>query len=118
MKTAIKRENDDFLVISLKHVRVLMRQENPPGTRILWGITHENGHKHENDEFSDITHKHVTGLQVVVNRPVTPKLWAIAHEKGNKTQKQRVYGHYCQTCKGSYEACKSAWNPKTAGNNS
>src|SRR4051812_38244881 len=80
MKMTIKHENDEFLVIYLKHVTGLTGLANPTTTQKLWAITHKNGHKHENDEFSDITHKHVTGLQVVVNRPVTPKLWAITHE--------------------------------------
>jgi hypothetical protein len=45
MKTAIKGENDEFLVISLKHLRVLSRLANPPETQKLWAITHENDHK-------------------------------------------------------------------------
>ena len=38
MKTSIKRKNDDFLVIPLKHVNRL-------GTPKLWAIAHQNGHK-------------------------------------------------------------------------
>jgi hypothetical protein len=45
MKITIKCENGEFLVISLKHVRVLTRHENPPGTQKLWAITHENDQK-------------------------------------------------------------------------
>ena len=72
--------------------------------------------KYENDEFLGITLKHV--LKVALNSPRTIKLWAIAHENGHKTRKRRVSGHISQTGKGSYEACKSAWNPQTMGNNS
>ena len=107
-----------FLVIYIKHVTDLTGLENPTGTQELWARTHENGHKHENDEFLVITLKHISGHKVVVNRPRTPKLWAVANENGHKTRKRRVFGNISQTCKGSYEACKSAWNPKTMGNNS
>jgi hypothetical protein len=64
--------------------------------------------KHENDEFLVITLKNVSGLNVVVNRPRTPKMREIAHENSHKTRKRRVSYHISQTCKGSYEACKSA----------
>ena len=74
--------------------------------------------KHENDEFLVITLKHVSGLTSHANRVGTPKLWAIAHENSHKMRKLQVLGHISPTCKGSYEACKSAWNPKTVGNRS
>ena len=45
MKTAIRRENDEFLVISLKHVSGLTGHANLLGTPKLWEIAHENGHK-------------------------------------------------------------------------
>ena len=45
MKTAIKQENYEFLVIYLKHVRVLPRHANPTGTQKPWAMTHENDHK-------------------------------------------------------------------------
>src|SRR3954467_13594587 len=45
MKTTIKRENDEFLVITLKHVSGLTSHANRPGTRKIWAIAHENGHK-------------------------------------------------------------------------
>ena len=104
----IKHENDEFLVINLKHVTGLTCLASPTSTQILWEITHENGHKLENDEFLVITLKHVSGLNIVVNLPGTPKQWAIDHENGHKTRKRRVSGHISQTGKGSYEACKSA----------
>src|SRR3954469_24330377 len=112
---AIKRENDDFLVISLKHISVLTRHANPPGSQKLQAITHENDQKHENDEFLVITLKHVSRLKVAVKRPRTLKLWAIAHENSHKTQNYEFLGHISRTCIGSNEACKSAWNPKNCG---
>ena len=45
MKTAIKRENDEFLVISIKHVMGLTGLANQLGTQKQWEITHENGQK-------------------------------------------------------------------------
>ena len=45
MKMDIKHENDEFFVISLKHVSGLKVVVNRPGTRKPWAIAHENGHK-------------------------------------------------------------------------
>jgi hypothetical protein len=87
MKTTITHENYEFLVIYLKHVTGLTGLPNPKGTKKLWAINHENGHRHKNDEFLVITLKHVSGVKVVVNRPGTPILWAIAHESGRKIRK-------------------------------
>ena len=42
---AIKRENDEFLVINLKHVSGLMVVVNRRRTPKLWAIDHENVHK-------------------------------------------------------------------------
>ena len=97
MKTSIKHENDEFLVITLKHVNHLERPK-------LWAIAHEYSQKCENDEFLVIPHKQV-------NRPGSPKLWAIAHENSHKMQKRRGFGHTFQTC-------KLPWNAKTVGNSS
>src|SRR3954464_6750780 len=106
MKTAIKRENGEILVISLKHVRVLSRHANPAETKKLWAIAHMTI-KHENDEFLAITLKQVPGLKVALNSPRTIKLWAIAHENDHKTRKRRVSGHIFPTCIRSEGHCKS-----------
>src|SRR3954470_10597004 len=116
MKIAIKHENYEFLVKYLKLVTCLTGLAPPIGTQKLWAITHENGHKYKNDEFLVITLKHVSGHKVIVNRPGTQKLWAIAHENVHKTRKRRASGHISETCKVSYEACKSSRNAKTMGN--
>ena len=41
----IKHENDEFLVITLKHVSFLKVVVNHPVTLKLWAMAHENGHK-------------------------------------------------------------------------
>ena len=88
MKTAIKRKNDDFLVITHKYV-------NRPGTPKLWAIARENDHKTRKQRVIGHSHKNVSGFPFVVNHPGTPKLWAITHENGHKTQKILVFGHNC-----------------------
>ena len=72
MKTDIKHEYHEFLVISLKHVSTLTFVINHHRTPKLWAIAHENGHKREYDEFLVISLKLASGLTVVVNRPITP----------------------------------------------
>src|SRR4051812_15588544 len=116
MKTAIKHENDDFLPISLKHVRVLTRHANPHGTQKLWAITHENVHKTRKRRVFAITLKHVSALKVDVNRPGTRKLWAITYQNGHKMRKLRVFGHIPPTSIEFYNHGKLPWNPKTVGN--
>ena len=45
MNMAIKRQNDEFLVINLKHVLGHTVIVNCPRTQKLWAIAHENGRK-------------------------------------------------------------------------
>ena len=45
MKTAAERENDEFLVITLKHVLGLRIVVNPPRVPKQCPIAHENGRK-------------------------------------------------------------------------
>src|SRR4051812_46027514 len=45
MKTAIKRENDEFLVISFQHVSGRKVIVNRPRTPKQWAVANENGHK-------------------------------------------------------------------------
>jgi hypothetical protein len=87
MKMALKRKDDEFLVMPLKHVLSLTGLVNHPRTPKLWAIAHENGHKSKNNEFLVMPLKHVQSVMVLVNHPGTPKLWAIAHENGPKMQK-------------------------------
>src|SRR3954466_3103438 len=104
MKTAIKRENNKCLALTLKHVNRL-------GTPKQWAIANENGHKTRKWRVFGHALKHVSGLTVILNRPGTLKLRAITHENSHNTQNRRVFGHNSQTC-------KSPWNPKTMGSSS
>jgi hypothetical protein len=45
MKIARKHENNEFLVMSLKHELSFMGRANRPRTPKLWAIAHENVHK-------------------------------------------------------------------------
>jgi hypothetical protein len=45
MKTALKCKNNEFLVMSLKHVVTVMDLVNHYETPKLWAIAHENGPK-------------------------------------------------------------------------
>jgi hypothetical protein len=76
---AITRENDEFLVIILKHVSCLTNHAHPPKTSKIGAIAHENGHTTKKPRVFGHALKHVSGIMVVVNRPRTPKLWGITH---------------------------------------
>jgi hypothetical protein len=41
MKMALKSQNDEFLVMPLKHVLSVMGLVNHPGTPKMWAIGHE-----------------------------------------------------------------------------
>jgi hypothetical protein len=45
MKMALKRKNNEFFVMPLKHVLSVMDLVNQSGTPKLWAIAHENGPK-------------------------------------------------------------------------
>jgi hypothetical protein len=74
MKITIKRENNEFLVITLKHISGLTDLANPPRMPKLWAIAHENGRKTRTNEISVLTLKHISGLTSYANHPKTPKL--------------------------------------------
>jgi hypothetical protein len=81
MKTALEHKNDEFLVMSLKHVLSVMGLVNHPRIPKLWAIAHKNGHKRKNDECLVMSLKHVHGP---CKSPRTPKILAIALEKALK----------------------------------
>src|SRR4051812_22727844 len=116
MKTTIKRENDEFLVITLKHVSGLTSHANRLGTPKLWAIAHENGHKTRKLRVFGPNSQTCIGSLKPCNRPETPQTVAIAHENGYKTRKRCLFSHNSQTCIGSYGRCKSPYNAKTVGN--
>jgi hypothetical protein len=51
MKMALKCQNDEFLVMPLKHALSVMGLVDRPETPKQWAIVHENGHKRKNDNF-------------------------------------------------------------------
>jgi hypothetical protein len=87
MKTALKRKNDEFLVMPLKHVLSVMGVVDHPGTPKLWAVAHENGHKRKNDNFFHHSSLKCTTVIFLVNLHGTPNQWVIAHENGPKMQK-------------------------------
>jgi hypothetical protein len=85
---ALKRKNDEFLVMPLKTILSVMGLVNHTLTPKLWAIAPKNGHKRINDKFFIIPLKNVQTVLFLVNLHETPKLWAIAHENVPKTQKR------------------------------
>jgi hypothetical protein len=77
---AIKRENYDFFVMPLQHVRSVKGIINRSGLPKPWGIPHENGHKTQNNEFLVMYLKYVPGVTGLVNHLGTAKLQTIANE--------------------------------------
>jgi ribosomal protein S30 len=69
MKTTLKRKNDEFLVMPLKHVLSVMGHVNPQ-TPKLWAIAHKNGHKRKNNKFLVM---HVKQVLSVMGLKITPK---------------------------------------------
>ena len=61
MKTALEREIDKFLAMTLKPFSGLTGLVNRPIPPKLWAIAHEKGLKRENDKFSAITLKTCIG---------------------------------------------------------
>ena len=88
MKTAIKRENDKFLVIYLKHVLGLTVVLNRLRTPKPWAIAHENGHKtRKRRVFGQISQTFIRSY-CLCKSPGNPKTVVIAHENGHKTRKR------------------------------
>ena len=87
MKMAKKHENDELLVITLKHVSVLKVVVNCPRTQNSGQCLMKTAIKRENDEFLVISLKHVTGLIGHANPLGTQKPWEISHENGKKNMK-------------------------------
>src|SRR4051812_46077521 len=80
MKMAIKRKNDEFLVITLKHVDLL-------GILKLSALAHENGHKTRKRRVFWSCPQTCIGCYIILNRPGTPILWGINHENSHKRKK-------------------------------
>src|SRR3954468_7260668 len=108
-ENGLKGENDEFLVITLKHVPGHIPMRIPLERQNCGQYVMKMAIKHENKKVFVHTLKHVSGLKVILNRAGTPKLWAITHENNHQMQNQRVFGYNRQTC---------PWNPKNVRNSS
>src|SRR4051812_15098896 len=98
MKMALKHENDEFLVITLKHVSCLMVVVNLPRMPKLGAIHHENDSKTREQLVFGHNSQTCIGTYRPCKSSWTPKLWEIAHENGPKTRKQLDFGPKSQTC--------------------
>jgi hypothetical protein len=67
-------QNDEFLVLPLKHVLSVMDLVNHSGTSKLWAISHENGPKMQKRRVFGHSSKNVMSVMGLVNHPEIPKL--------------------------------------------
>ena len=115
MKTTLKRENNEFLVISLKHVSGLTGHENRPGAPKLRAIAHENGHKTRKRQVFGHKYQTCTGSYRNVNRHETSKLWAKTHDNSHKRRKRGVFVHNSQKIYRVLRAMQIALEPLNRG---
>jgi hypothetical protein len=73
MKMALKRQNDEFLVMSLKHVLSVMGVVDHPRTPKCRAIAHENGYKHKNDKLFRHSSLKYTDYHIPCKSPQNPK---------------------------------------------
>jgi hypothetical protein len=92
MKTAIKHENDEFLVISLKHVSGVKVVVNRPGTPKLWAVAHENGHKTRKLRVFSHIYQNFNGSYRPCKSNSNPKTMVITHENGHKHENDELFG--------------------------
>src|SRR3954467_3583689 len=92
MKTAIKRENDEFMVISFQHVSGRKVTVNRPRTPKLWAIAHENGHKTREMRVSGHISQKCNGSYMPCKSNWNQKPWAITHKNGHKHEKDEFLG--------------------------
>src|SRR3954469_15211610 len=85
MKTAIKHENDELLVITLKHVSGLKVDINCLGTIKHWAIAHENSHK-----MCRLAHVSPISIESYgrCKSPGTPKQWEILMKTVKKRENE------------------------------
>src|SRR3954470_17031093 len=102
MKTVVKCENDEFLVITFKHVSGLTVGVNRPSIPKLWAIAHENGHKTRKRQFFGRSSHTCIWYYCHCKSSWNPKSWLVAHENGHQMRKLQVYGHISHTCIESY----------------
>jgi hypothetical protein len=87
MKTTLKRKNDEFLVMPLKHVLSVMDLVNHSEPQNCGQYLMKMALKCRNDEFLVMPLKNVLSVMGLVNHLRIPKLWAKAYKNGPNTQK-------------------------------
>src|SRR3954467_996715 len=92
MKTAIKQENDEFLVISFQHVSARKVTVNRPRTPKLCAIAHENGHKTRERRVSGHISQKCNGFYMPCKSIWNPKPWVITHKNDHKHEKDEFLG--------------------------
>src|SRR5215216_5554080 len=92
MKTAIKHENDEFLVISLKHVSGVKVVVNRHGTPKLWAIANENDHKTRKLRVFSHIYQKFNGSYRPCKSNSNPKTMVITHENGHKHENDELSG--------------------------
>src|SRR3954469_20994226 len=100
MKKAKKHENDEFLLITLKHVSVLEVVGNFPRTPKQWAIAHQNGHKTRKRRFSCYFSQTCKGYYGPCKLPWNPQKVSNISLNGHKTRNRRVVAHNPNTCIG------------------
>ena len=91
MKMAIKRENDDFFVLTLNHESGLKGMHIPCKSKTM-GTNSWNGHKTPKRQVFGHALKYVSGLTGDANPRGTSKLREIAHEHVRKMRKRQLFG--------------------------
>src|SRR4051812_6301042 len=92
MKTTIKQENDEFLVIFIQNVSGRKVIVSRPRTPKLWAVAHENAHKTRKLRvFSHISQK-CNGSYMPSKSNWNQKPWAITHKNGHKHEKDEFLG--------------------------
>src|SRR3954466_9516415 len=92
MKTAIKQENDEFMVISFQHVSGRKVTVNRPRTPKLWAIAHENGHKTRERRVSGHKSQKCNGSYMPCKSNWNQKPWAITLKNAHKHEKDEFLG--------------------------
>src|SRR3954462_4461561 len=92
MKTAIKRENDEFLVISFQHVSGRKVTVNRPRGPKQWAVAHENGHKTRERRVSGHISQKCNGSYKPCKTNWNQKPWAITDKNGHKHEKDEFLG--------------------------
>src|SRR3954466_2993009 len=92
MKTVIKQENDEFMVISFQHVSGRKVTVNRPRTPKLWAIAHENGHKTRERRVSGHISQKCNGSYMPFKTNWNQTPWAITHKNGHNHEKDEFLG--------------------------